>query len=70
MGYGDEFLVFAVVGYVFQLFSVAAVIAAAGAAFYAATQIKKLRAETRKQTRLLRKLAGEEPEAEAPKEDA
>jgi hypothetical protein len=69
MGFGDEFLVLAVVGYVFQLFSVAALLAAAGAALYCAVQMKKVLAELRAQTAALRRLAGEPPAEGKPAEE-
>jgi len=66
---GDGFLVITAIAYVFQLFSFVAVLAAAGAALYAAVQVKKAAEELRRQTALLRRLAGEPPvEEEAPEE--
>jgi hypothetical protein len=70
MGFGDEYMVLAGVGFLFNFLGALALIAAAGAALYAAVQIKKVIPELRKQTRLLQKLAGEEPTPEPPKEDA
>jgi hypothetical protein len=40
MGFGDEYLVLAGLGFVFQLFGLVAIVAAAGAALYAAGLLK------------------------------
>jgi cell division protein FtsB len=64
----DNLLMFSLVGYIFQLFGLVAIVAAAGAALYAAVQVKKAAEELRKQTALLRRLAGEQAE-EKPAEE-
>ena len=68
MGFGDEYLVLAGLGFVFQLFALVAIVAAAGAALYCAVQVKKVLVELRAQTAALRRLAGEPPD-EKPSEE-
>jgi hypothetical protein len=66
---GDNFLVISAIAYVFQFFGAVALFAAAGAALYAAVQVKKACDELRRQTTLLRRLAGEPAvEEKAPEE--
>ena len=61
MGFGDEFLRFALIGYVFQFIGAVALFAAAAAAIYCAVQMKKVLAVLERQTATLRRLAGEPP---------
>ena len=61
-------MVITAIAYVFQFFGLVAIVAAAGAALYAAVQVKKAGEELRKQTALLRRLAGEQAE-EKPAEE-
>jgi hypothetical protein len=65
---GDDLLVITAIAYVFQFFGLVAIVAAAGAALYAAVQVKKAGEELRKQTALLRRIAGEQAE-EKPAEE-
>ena len=61
-------MVITAIAYVFQFFGLVAIVAAAGAALYAAVRVKKVAEELRKQTALLRRLAGEPPEEEPAEE--
>jgi hypothetical protein len=66
---GDNLLFITAIAYVFQLFGLVAIVAAAGAALYAAVQVKKAAEELRKQTALLRRIANEPPGDEEPAEE-
>jgi hypothetical protein len=64
----DNLFMLSLVGFVFQLLGLVALVAAAAAALYCAVQMKKVLAELRKQTAALRRVAGEQAEEEQAEE--
>ena len=60
----DFLLVNNLLGFVLSLLSAVALLAAGGAVFFCAVQMKKVPAELRERAEALRRLAGEPPEEE------